>query len=125
MMYLSIMQESFATWLQVEIKKRDWSPSDLARQAKKDIATISRVLNGDRQAGDDVCRAIADALGLPQWQVFLRAGLLTEAPRDMTARDYRIEKLTDRLMALPEPDRERLLAIAESMADMVEKKSGP
>ena len=123
-MYLSFMQESFATWLQVEIKKRNWSPSDLARQAKKDIATISRVFNGDRQAGDDVCRAIAGALDMPQWEVFIRAGLLTEPPREMTTRDYKIERLADDLMTMPEKERQEILEILEANVRYAKKKTG-
>lgn len=112
---------AFAAWLQSELKTRNWSQSDLARATGLNSGTISNLLNEMRRPGDEICRVIAEALGIEQWVVFMKAGLITKPPREMTARDYRIERLADRLMAIPEEERERLLALAESMADLVER----
>ena len=69
--------EAFISWLESELNKRDWTPSDLARKAGLRAASVTRVLDGTRNAGPDVSLAIARALNLPDVMVFRRAGLLS------------------------------------------------
>jgi len=70
----------FVRWLEKEMGDRRWKPADLARAAGVHTATVTRILNGDRQVGPDVCRDIARALKLPADWVFRVAGLLPPLP---------------------------------------------
>jgi transcriptional regulator with XRE-family HTH domain len=74
------METDFPEWLETELKKRGWRPSDLAQAAGLYPATVNRVLNRERQAGPDVCNAIARALGQPPEKIFRLAGLLPPLP---------------------------------------------
>lgn len=67
---------SFAKWLIGELARRKWRQTDLAQRAGLTNATVSRVLNGSRRAGPEVCLSLADALDLPPEHVFRMAGLL-------------------------------------------------
>lgn len=66
----------FAAWLEEQINARGWKPVDLAKAAGQYPATINRILNRERNAGPDVCIAIADALHQDPVLVFRLAGLL-------------------------------------------------
>jgi transcriptional regulator with XRE-family HTH domain len=70
------MMETFPDWLERELGVRGWNLSDLARRAEVSDATISRILSGTRNAGPEVCVAIAQALNYAPELVFRRAGLL-------------------------------------------------
>jgi transcriptional regulator with XRE-family HTH domain len=72
----SIVNTTFNTWLIGELKKRDWSQSDLARESNTARATISNLLNEARNPGVDLLKAIAIALHYPPEFVFRMAGLL-------------------------------------------------
>lgn len=68
--------EVFSTWLQGELKRRDWSISHLSRKSKISDAHLSRLLSGSRKPGVEALMAIAQALDLPIALVYRRAGLL-------------------------------------------------
>jgi len=72
--------DTFSAWLEEQLHIRGWRPADLARHADIPDATLSRILNQSRQAGPDVCRAIAYALKIEEEIVFRRAGLLSPVP---------------------------------------------
>jgi transcriptional regulator with XRE-family HTH domain len=72
--------ETLSTWIEEQLQKRDWRPADLARVAGIKDATLSRILNETRQAGPDVCNAIAKALDEPPEKVFRLAGILPPLP---------------------------------------------
>jgi transcriptional regulator with XRE-family HTH domain len=72
--------EPFSQWLESELEERGWRPADLAHRAELPNATLSRILNGHRRAGPEVCVALAAALEVPPEQVFRLAGLLPPAP---------------------------------------------
>ena len=70
------MVTDLPNWLERQIKCRGWRPADLAKAAGQYPATINRVLNRERQAGPDVCNALARALDEPPEKIFRLAGLL-------------------------------------------------
>lgn len=72
--------ESFITWLEAELIRRDWRLADLARKANLDTGSISRILSGTRKPGPEVCVAIARALNYPPEAIFRLAGLLPPDP---------------------------------------------
>jgi transcriptional regulator with XRE-family HTH domain len=67
---------AFTEWLEQELKNREWRPADLAREARLGDATLSRIINGVRNPGASVCRAIAAAFVIPPEEVFRHAELL-------------------------------------------------
>jgi len=72
--------ETFIAWLETQMSIRGWKPADLAHHAGIGNATLSRILNGTRKAGTDVCLGIAKALNYPPELVFRHAGLLPPLP---------------------------------------------
>lgn len=71
-------ENPFAEWLKGELAAREWNQADLVRHVDVTSAAISRILSGERNAGPDVCNAIAQALQLPADLVFRKAGILPE-----------------------------------------------
>lgn len=83
-MFTGVNGTEFSEWLTREIETRGLSQAELAYKAGVSAATISHVLSGARNAGADLCVAIAKALGYSPEYVFRIAGLLPtedDAPR--------------------------------------------
>ncbi len=78
--YNQMETQDFAEWLETELKNRDWRPADLARESGLYAATINRILNRERHAGPETCRAIAHALDIDEVIIFRKAGLLSPLP---------------------------------------------
>lgn len=76
------MTIAFVEWLDEELRGRRWKRADLARATGMTSSTMTRIFNGERKPGPDLCNAIADALDLPPETVFRKAGLLPELPED-------------------------------------------
>ena len=66
----------FSEWLQVEMNKRGWSQSDLARQADLNRAVINKLLNGKSHPQPATLEAISRALKMPLETTYRAAGLL-------------------------------------------------
>lgn len=74
------MDINFVTWLTVEMDKRGWSNSELARRAGITPSNVSMVISGTRQPGWDFCAKIARPLGHSPEHVLRQAGLLPALP---------------------------------------------
>jgi hypothetical protein len=74
-------KKPFEEWLQEQIDRHGTNVNRLAIAADVEPSTIHKVLDGFRNAGPELCRGLAKALGLPQWKVFFAAGLMDEMPR--------------------------------------------
>jgi transcriptional regulator with XRE-family HTH domain len=74
----------FANWLQKEMDVRGYTGYDLAKKMRSSPATIYRILNGERNAGKDVCKKIAAALKIDESVVFYQAGITSRDPDDPT-----------------------------------------
>lgn len=73
-----LMEEKFVSWLEKQLRERDWTAAQLSRRAKiKGNATVNRILSGARNPGVEVCLKIARALGEPEEKVLRLAGHLT------------------------------------------------
>jgi transcriptional regulator with XRE-family HTH domain len=70
----------FVKWLLQELESRGWSREELARRAGVQSSSLTHIVNGDRNVGADVARGIAKGLGVPQVEVFTRAGLIDDVP---------------------------------------------
>lgn len=96
-------------WIFDELNQRGWTPAELAKRAGVNTGTLSRVLTGDRNAGPDLCRAIAKALGEPPEKVFRIAGLL---PALATTEDTALQELMELARNMSPEDRTELLNYA-------------
>ena len=98
--------EKFIPWLLEELHKRSWRPADLAHRAGLSTGSLSNVLSGNRNAGPDICNAVARALGEPEEKVFRLAGLLPPLPAE---EDELLNEVTEAFKRLtPEKRREVL-----------------
>jgi len=100
----------FADWLEEELAARGWKPADLARASKLSNATVSRILNGERNAGPDVALAIAKGLNLSADFVFRRAGLLP--PQPGSERDPSFQEIVEIMRNMTEAERREIVDYA-------------
>lgn len=100
------MATRFAEWILHELEVREWSQSDLARNSNISTSQITRILNGQRNAGEETVRAFAKALKLPPEQVFRAAGLLPPKPEV----NELIEQIIHETHDMPEIDQQEVLA---------------
>lgn len=114
----------FANWLRAEIRQRGLTNRELARQMGVDPGTVSRVLNGERQAGPDFCTALAEALGLDPAHVFRLAGLLPPLAGP-GAPDPCLAHLLELASQLSAGERRRLVAVAEALlrVEVIEQRT--
>lgn len=66
----------FSEWLQIEMDKRGWSQSDLARSADLNRAVINKLLNGKSHPQPSTLESISRALRMPLETTYRAAGLL-------------------------------------------------
>ena len=112
--------EEFSEWLEKELRQRDWSRSDLARAMGVDTAVVSNIMNGVRGIGTDSCRAISSALGVPQLEVYTRAGLIEPVQNH----DNESERLIALYRSLPEEKRQAAFMMMQGLHGSGYKKSG-
>ena len=109
MIYCYLM-ETFTDWLELEINGRHWRIRDLAEVSGIPSATLSRVLNGTRGAGPEVCVAIARGLGYDPVFVFRKAGLLPPAREN--EKEPRFDEMREIMKQLTPEERGEVLAYA-------------
>jgi transcriptional regulator with XRE-family HTH domain len=90
----------FPSWLQDRLNERNWRTTQLAKHSRISDAAISRILNGQRNAGPETLTAFAKAFNIPVEEAFRAAGLLPEpqdTKRDQWVRriEHKLEKITD------------------------------
>jgi transcriptional regulator with XRE-family HTH domain len=71
---------NFAKWLEKVLEMEGWTRADLARQAHVSPSSLSMIVNGQRNPGEELCSSIARALNIPPEIVFEEAGLLQYSP---------------------------------------------
>lgn len=111
--------EEFREWLEMQLKKRDWQPADLARRAGLGNSTITRILNDTRRAGPEVCVAIARALGERPEMVFRLAGLLPPEPQPAQDED----NLLDAFRRLTCEEQNFLLRLLRPQASLLQEST--
>jgi transcriptional regulator with XRE-family HTH domain len=97
------VSKDFITWVANETRLRGWSDSELARRISKSQATVSRIMNRERNPTWDFCAGVARAFGLPADDVFRRAGLLPSLPPEVAE-----ERQANRLLRQMDPERRRI-----------------
>jgi transcriptional regulator with XRE-family HTH domain len=108
--------ERFSDWLLNELKSRDMSQSDLARIAGLGRGTISNIMNGTRNVGQDTLTAIARALRLPPETVFRAAGIFPAIHSDAI-----VDEITYLASQLPAEDVQDLIDLARSKIKRYER----
>ena len=108
--------ETLVLWLEGELRKRDWRASDLAAAAGLTNATVSRIRNGTRGAGPDVCVAIARALHADPALVFRRAGILPPTPQETAQSDPVFREILLLYTSLPPGDQQTALRMLRGLA---------
>ena len=111
----------FTDWLDQELDKLDWNRADLARRSGLNPSTLSMIHTGKRRAGVETCRAIAQAMRLPE-AVVLRAAGLMGADR---AADPVIDELLGLALELPADDQQDLIDLARAKLERRERTKKP
>lgn len=101
------MENNFINWLEVELRNRGWSRAELARRANLNQSSLSMIWSGQRKPGNDLCEAIAHALGYPPETVYRAAGLLPPADEITEA----VSQLNHAYKQLSPRDQEEVLDI--------------
>lgn len=115
-----MVSTEFSLWLKKQMEDRGMNQAQLARRSKTTTATISRVLNGTRNAGPEICASIADAFGLSPDVVYRAAGLLPEKRGD----DNVANEIIDIYKMLNDYNRLELLEYARHRLSKQERESG-
>lgn len=110
--------ENFSEWLSNELQTRKLRQADLARSAHLDAAVINNLISGRRGPGEDTCKAIAHAFGLPPEAVFRAAGMLPSIPPD----DEEWELWKHELQKLNPEQRARFRHYLETEVKIVEEE---
>ena len=117
------MKIDFVSWLQRELDKRNWSQSELVRQArakghKLTTSQVSRIMTREQVGTVEVIMAIASALDLPFEDVFRVRGWLSDSATKVEI-DPRAQLLAKEVSALPSVSRNAALDAMESMLDSI------
>ncbi len=99
----------FSTWLESELKARDWRQADLIKRSGISSGLLSQILSGQRRPGVGTCRAIAKAFGMKEIQVLEIAGLASD--NDLTKFSPVVEAIAAMLDELSEADQEEIRAM--------------
>jgi transcriptional regulator with XRE-family HTH domain len=106
--------DTFGDWLNDELTKRGWPQAELARRARVSRTSISDVISGKAKIGANVAKSIANALTLPEEEVFRQANIL---PKADPVNDY-ASRLAHRIAQLPVEEQE----ILDTLIDGLYKK---
>jgi transcriptional regulator with XRE-family HTH domain len=99
----------FSTWLEGELKARDWRQADLVKRSGINSGLLSQILSGQRSPGVETCRALAKAFGLKDIQVLQIAGLATDS--DLPKFSPVVESAASMLNDLSIEDQEEIRAM--------------
>jgi transcriptional regulator with XRE-family HTH domain len=103
----------FAKWLAEQMHQRQWTQAQLANRAGITPAALSRVLSRERYPGVEMCRGLAQALNLKDYQVLQLAGLIATEPARLTPA---AAELVNLFLMLDDEGQEELLYLARFKA---------
>jgi len=109
----------FVNWVLSELKKREMSQSDLAHLCGVTSAQISRIISGERKAGEKTLLGIAKAFKISPEIVFEKADILPPSS------EKRLLPMTRELLQLanrlPDSDVEMVIALLKQREDYYKK----
>ena len=98
--------EDGVEYILIELKSRDWSPSDLAKRSGLSRSQISRILNREQGFGFESAVKIAHAFKIRPEKLLVLAGILpreSEETRELAEINYKISQLPpDKQLAIKE-----------------------
>lgn len=77
------LEKDFVTWLIEEVERRGWNNSEFARRIGVSPSNVHIFVSRKRNPTWDFCVGVARAFGLPEDDVFRRAGLLPSLPPEV------------------------------------------
>lgn len=110
--------ERFSDWLLKELENRDMSQSDLARAAGLGRGTISNIMTGTRNVGQETLIKIAAALRLPPEFVFEKAGILPPSSGNLSPIKRALIHVAEEL---PDSDIELALTLLEKRLEFYKR----
>ena len=113
------MDMKFADWVLSELKNREMSQADLAYLCGVTSAQISRIISGERKAGEKTLLGIAKAFKISPEIVFEKAGILP--PSSDKELSPIIRELLQLAISLPDSDIEMVIAILKQRDDYYKK----
>lgn len=116
-----LVETDFVTWLQEEIRKRDWDQSNLAVAMQVTPGQVSRVLLGTRGVGRDFIEGVAAAFRIPLERVYVAAGWLPDHG-DMLPE---LHDWNRRLMSIPEERRQEAWRAMDGVLTALESRDRP
>lgn len=113
----------FSDWLQKELEKREWTQTELAKRSGVTTGQISRITNGTRQPGPDLCIAIAKGLNIPREELFRARGWLQDYAENPFGPhiDPRVLELAKDINVLPFESREAALNAMKPMLESIRR----
>ncbi len=111
----TMVDEKFLNWVSQEMEKQGINQSQLAKKGGVSKQVINKLFNGGNGPTANNCSAIAKGLGIPEEEVFTRAGLMRPKPEPS---DYLVEQLislTNEL--LNQEDKQTLIDLATSLLE--------
>lgn len=100
--------------------KREWSMSDLARNAGVSRGAVANIMRGDRNPGVNVCDGIAKALRVSPEIVYRQAGILSP----VAEHDERSQELVHLFNLMNTDDQEETIDYARLKLKRQEEKAG-
>lgn len=98
------MSNNFGEWLREQIKLSGKTQSEFADVIGIEQPHLSRIINGGRNASNQVLENIAVVLGLPPEKIFRQAGILRPKPEI----DQKIEDINHLMRDLPPEELEEI-----------------
>lgn len=102
----------FVEWLLAQIERRGWAPAELAKRMGMNQGNLSNIITRKVNLGPDVARRIADALEIPQVELFAMAHLIDQP---ISARDAAEAELLTLADDLTNDERDTLIWFAKSL----------
>ncbi len=119
-LHVNICNMTFTEIIDEELNRRNWTRSDLAREAKLNSASLSLVWSGQRKPGLEMCVKIAKALGVSEISVLRWAKLIPEGPQDVA--EY--EDFYHLFDKIPNERKAEVKRILEVLVDEYRSKGG-
>jgi transcriptional regulator with XRE-family HTH domain len=109
---------SFAEWIEGEMRKRGWSVPEVSRRSKRgghqgiSPSMIYMVINGQANPGQQFCEGIARAFDVRVDAVMQRAGILPSIPTD----DETLQRVMWLWQFIPDSSKETIVAMIQGIA---------
>lgn len=110
---MNMLIDELTSWIGIELERRDWSYSELARRADLSQSMVSKVMAGHANPGIDFLIGMARAFGVSREFIFRKAGLLQ--PEDIEDEDLTLISLMNEWRQLSDEDRLATYHMARSL----------